>query len=366
MKQKRLKVLCLSQYQPNISPSMRYRIQQYLPLLAESNIDIVFAPFASHHLQSVLYRYGFTAKKVLYIIESIVRWIPKLLQHADIILVQRGASLIGPPIVERLLAQYKPMVFDFDDAIFLHTPSKYSGMWANIVRPKRKAEYLMRYSDSVMAGNEYLASYARLYNSQVFVVPTALDTQKYTPSTKSTQALLTIGWIGTPATTSFIEPIIPALTTLADILPFRFLTVGADKPLTIPNIECEHRSWSDQKEIADFQDIDIGLYPIPENEWSKGKCGLKAIQYGSVAIPTVCTPFGVNRQIVMHEVTGLYARTNNEWIQAISTLILDSKMRNTMGIKARQFIQDHYDIDIYARTIADILWNTYEQKSKKV
>lgn len=353
-----MRIVCLTAYQPTLGAGPRYRVWQYTSLLAHHGITLQFVPFASPQLHAILYQPHHMLSKVRAILQSLVRWLPKLNTTADAIIVQREATLIGPPIIETWLSRRYPVIFDFDDAIFLPRSKAHHGRVAQWARPGNKTDTLLRLSSAVLAGNRYLATYARHHATNVHVLPTTVNCDQFQPITQTRHALPTLGWIGSHSTTPYLAAIVPALQQVAQSRRFRLLVVGADQPISIDGIECINRRWRLEDEIADFQSLDIGLYPVADDEWALGKCGLKAIQYGAVGIPSVCSPIGVNAEVIQDGRTGLYARTHAEWVQAICRLLDDATLRQQMGQAARQQVIEHYNMDTHGERLASIIKDT--------
>jgi glycosyltransferase involved in cell wall biosynthesis len=354
-----MKIACLTAYPPAIIAGPRYRLGQYAAALSRHGIAVDMIPFASARLQSVLYEPGKRLVKMGALLESLARWLPRLARTADLFFVQREAALIGPPIIERWLSRRYPMVYDFDDAIFLATDSVANGRLARWARPANKTIKLVQMSHAVLAGNDYLATFARQHATNVHVIPTTVDCELVRPRQTFVQAKIpTIGWIGSHSTAVYLERIVPALQQLARTYRFRLLIVGAGRPITIDSIECINLPWEAQRETSDFQSLDIGIYPLPETEWSLGKCGLKAIQYGAVGIPCVCTPIGVNREIVRDGQTGFLASSQAEWVTGLSQLLDDADLRKRMGAAAREHILAEYALDRHSERLISIMKDT--------
>lgn len=354
-----MKVVCLTPYQPAIAPGPRYRIVQYLPALQRHGISVEMVPFATGKLQEVLYSPGKRLAKVVALLDSLARWLPKVARTADLFFVQREAALIGPPLAERWLSRHRPVMYDFDDAIFLNTTSVVNGRLARWARPANKTMKLVQISHTVLAGNDYLAAFARQHASNVHVMPTTVNCDLVTPRSEPSPAKIpTIGWIGSHSTAPYLEAILPALQQLARRYRFRLLVVGAGRSISLDAAECINLPWEAQRETRDFQSLDIGIYPLPDTDWSQGKCGLKAIQYGAVGIPCVCSPIGVNRQIVRAGETGLFANSQEEWVAALSQLLDDAGLRRRMGAAAREHIAANYALDRHSDRLATIMKET--------
>ncbi len=358
-----LRVACLTAYQPLLVASTRYRIGQYIPILAQHNIHTDIIPFASRQLQTILYQPGRKFAKVIALLGSVMQWLPQVVRKADVVFVQREAALVGPPLMERWLRRRCPVIFDFDDAVFLAQTNGVNGKLGHWARPANKTAMLIRLSDLTLAGNTYLASYAQRFSSNVQIVPTTVDCRLVQPRIiHSDQKVVTLGWIGTNATAWYLNQIIPALEVLAEKHPFRLLIIGSNQSFQVAGAECINRTWNLEREVADLQDMDIGLYPVPDNEWSLGKCALKALQYGAVGIPTVCTPIGMNADVVQDGITGFYATSVAEWLARLAELIADPALRQRLGAAARTHVVEHYAHTNYGGTIADAIRTVFEQR----
>jgi glycosyltransferase involved in cell wall biosynthesis len=164
-----------------------------------------------------------------------------------------------------------------------------------------------------------------------------------------------VGWVGTHSTYQYLASIFSALQRLARAHRFRLKVVGAGRPITIPGVEVETPAWSLEREIADFQSFDIGLYPIVEDDWSLGKSGFKSVQYMAVGVPFVTTPVGACAEIGEPNVTHLFARTEDEWYAALSQLLSDENLRRRMGAAGRRHAVEHYTVAAQAQKLADVL-----------
>ena len=348
------KITCLTAYPPELTASVRYRVQQYEQGWQKHNIAIQYIPFASQQLQKILYQQGKMLHKSINVIRSAVQWLRRINHVADAVIVQREAVLIGPPLIERWFAYKKPIVFDFDDAIFLSNKSLRNGIWARLARPSNKTNQLINLSRTVWAGNRYLTDYAAQFNHNVMIVPTVVDCRIFHPRPRDAD-LCTLGWIGSHSTTSYLLQLGPVLERLAHKHRFRLLIVGASQPITIRGVQCINRSWQYEREVADFQTLDIGLYPIDHDEWALGKCGLKAIQYGAVGIPCVASAVGVNNEIVDDGRTGFLARSPDDWYSMLDQLLTSASLRKCLGTAARHHIVEHYSVERYQPIVTQSL-----------
>lgn len=233
-----------------------------------------------------------------------------------------------------------PFVFDFDDSVFL--PSQRG--WRSLVAQPESTRRLVQAASVVFAGNDYLAEYARRFSQSVEVIPTVVDTSAYKPVSRAVQEVPLIGWIGSPTTARYLEPLLGVLDELAKDLRFRVRIVGAGRSIRLSNVEVESPPWHAVHEEALFQDLDIGVYPLSDDAWSRGKCGFKAIQYMACGVPCVVSPVGVAAQIVRDGVDGLWATSREQWRRALATLIQDVGLRGRMAAAGPLRIEAAYSL----------------------
>ena len=326
------------------SPGQRFRIEQWEPILRQSGVEITYAPFESAELNAVLYQRGHTLDKVGAVMKSMRRRRAemKLVEGFDLIYLFREAALLGPPWFERTLAASGvPVVFDFDDAIFIAYKSPSNGYLSYLKFPNKTAE-ICRLSTHIMAGNQYLADYALENNPRVTLVPTTIDTEKYLPVDKSVEPeTITIGWSGSYSTIQHLDTIRDLLQELAKTEKFRLRVIGTPE-YDLPGVEVEAMQWRGASEVEDLSKIDIGLMPLPDDKWTRGKCGFKALQYMGLAIPCIISPVGVNTTIVRDGENGFLADTTPEWIEKIKLLLHSPELRRKLGQAGRETVEREY------------------------
>ena len=338
------------------SPGQRFRIEQWEPILLESGVGITYAPFESEELRSVLYSGGNTVAKIGGVIGSMKRRSGELgsLSNFDLVYVFREAALLGPPWFERKIARSGvPMVFDFDDAIFFSYKSPSNGYLSYLKFPGKIAE-ICRLSAHVMAGNEFLADYARANNDNVTIIPTTIDTDKYEFVERADDPeIVTIGWSGSFSTIQHLDTIRDVLQELAASEKFRLRVIGTPV-YGLPGVDVEAMKWRSETELDDLREIDIGLMPLPDDNWSKGKCGLKALQYMALGVPSICSPVGVNSTIVRDGENGFLAGSKAEWIEKIKLLIHSPEMRRNFGRAARETVERGYSAKVVAPRVLQV------------
>ncbi|MBK9316901.1 MAG: glycosyltransferase family 4 protein [Acidobacteria bacterium] len=271
----------------------------------------------------------------------------------------REAALLGPAVIERVLGWTRvPVVFDFDDAVFVSYVSPSNGYLSKLKFPGKTAG-VCRLSAHVMAGNSYLADYARRYNPNVTIIPTTIDTEKYLPLTNTplktgNRKLETvIGWSGSFSTVQHLDTLRGALLRLGQSEKFGMRVIGTTV-YRLNGIEVEAMPWRSATEVEDLQAIDIGVMPLPDDDWSRGKCGLKALQYMALGIPTICSPVGVNTEIIQDGVNGFIADSEEEWVAKLKRLIHSPELRHEIGMAGRKTVEERYSAAVQAPRVFEV------------
>ena len=333
---------------PSEGASNRYRVEQYLPYLKLKNISYVLRPFWSSCAFKVLFNNGYFMKKLYYFILGTIRRIIDLffLSRYDLVFIHREAYPVGGAFFETILSNLrKPFIFDFDDAIFLFASSPQNNFAINYKNPLKIAK-IIKMSNGVIAGNGYLADFALKYNPIVWVVPTSIDTDKYRNNLnkQNKHGDVIIGWIGSVTTLGFLDPMVNVFTRLSSRFPnVKFKIIGGE--FSVPGLSNVVSSpWSIERELDDLKTFDIGIMPMPDNEWTRGKCGFKAIIYMSMGIPCVCSAVGVNNEIITNGVNGFLVNAEDEWLDRLSFLINHDQQRREMGARARIVAEENFSV----------------------
>lgn len=339
-----MRVLALVPGLYDISPSQRYRIEQWEPLLRERGVEITYEPFESPELNTLLYQQGQIAKKLMLVAEGFSRRysVVQTARDYDLVYILREAALLGPPMFEKMV--YKtgvPIVFDFDDAIFVSYRSPSNG-YLSYLKFASKTKTICRLASHVMVGNPYLAEYARQVHDRVTVIPTTIDTQRYrVPPPNNSNGPLVIGWTGSHSTVQHLDTLRSALKKLAAREKFRLRVIGTPV-YDCPPIDVEAMRWRAKTEVDDLQPIDIGIMPLPDDKWSRGKCGAKALQFMGLGIPTVASPVGVNTDIIQDGENGFLANTEDEWVDKLTRLLREPELRHRLGQAGRITVEQKY------------------------
>jgi glycosyltransferase involved in cell wall biosynthesis len=334
--------------------SVRFRVSQFLPALSAAGFDVDLHPLFDTTLFRMLYRPGHVAEKATALLARTLDRVKALRDHYDLALIHREAYPIGPPLIERWLAKRVPIVYDFDDAVYLPNTSDANRMIGFLKRPDKIAE-VVRLSTEVMAGNAHLGNYARRYSSHVNVVPTCVDTTVWRPAVDAVRSgPPVIGWIGTPTTTPYLMGLQDVFSALAKEHDFVLRVSGSVAPVEIRGVRVDNQPWTLPGEIALFNTCDIGVYPLPNDEWTLGKCGFKAIQFMACGVPVVASPVGVNNQIIEHGVSGLLANTEAEWRDHLRALLIDREIRQRIGAAGRARIEAQYSLHATAPAVVSV------------
>lgn len=336
------KVLIVTPHRPDRSPSQRFRFEQYLLFLSEKNYHFDWSYLVSEKDDKYFYKPGNYFKKGLFFVKCfLIRFKDLLIAHKyDLIFIQREAMFIGTSFFERQLAKRSKLIFDFDDSIFEQDTVGANKLLGWLKNP-RKVDHITKAAHLVIVGNEYLAHYAKKWNNNIHIIPTTIDLNHHNVEHKQSEKV-TIGWTGSFSTLPYFENLIPVLEKIKNKYPQINFKIIADSDKYYPEINTKVTRWNKDTELEELNSIDIGIMPLPDNKWTRGKCGFKGLQYMSINIPCVMAPVGVNNQIVNHGVNGFLASNNNEWLETLSKLIEDKELRTRIGNLGKVTIVENY------------------------
>jgi glycosyltransferase involved in cell wall biosynthesis len=357
----RLRILALSPV-PYEGAGCRFRISQYVPYLSTQGIDVTVAPFYDQEFFRLVYDSRRYARKAMMFVKQTVARVAAIAQAGryDAIWIYREAMPIGPPLLEWLLSvRRRPLLYDFDDAVFLANTSE-ANRFLSALKCPQKTDWIIRRADQVIAGNEYLARHARALNRSVQVVPTPVDTDVFVPRPDrgAADAPPVIGWIGTPTTAAYLRPLADPLAALARQHAFVFRVSGGGDALSFPGVSIERPAWSLEQEVALFNTCDIGVYPMPDDDWARGKSGFKAIQFMACGVAVVASPVGINVEIIEDGVNGFLASSTADWERKVGVLLADPELRRRLGAAGRRTVEARYSVRVNAPRIAAALRGT--------
>lgn len=341
-------------------PASRFRVEQYQKHLRERQIvyrNLYTTPskygWAPRNIVGTPLALPFVIFSILAITAQRIIQIVCFARRYDAIVLQRDLLYrVHVPFLEALLFWYTAdlrrnkklrVVFDVDDAIFLTKSGERSPAL------DRKLKYICSHCDAIIAGNKYLSSYFEKL-APTFVIPTVVDcVGTYVPIARTHSGKCpVVGWTGLATNLSALRAIVPALQQLAKLSKFKLLVItnaGIVAPITEGGFPVEVRAWTPDREISDLQEIDIGIMPLLDDSWSRGKCGFKLIQYMALAIPAVASDVGVNGEIIASRDIGRLAKSESEWVRGLSELLANPELRHECGQRARDAIVARYSVE---------------------
>lgn len=344
-----IKLIILSPYPLNQAPSQRFRFEQYFNCFQENKISITHQSFLDSNTWNVFYKKGFLLHKFWGILKGIFKrfFLIFSIHRYDLVFIHRETCFIGGAFFEFIYSNLnRNIIFDFDDAIWLRDVSKANDSLGWLKHPEKTSK-IISYSKLIIAGNAYLAKYAKKYNSNVVIIPTTIDINyHYRKNQKSLKDKIIIGWTGSSTTNRHLKILLSVIHKLKIHYKEKIMFV------MISNIPLEDTlglinfiPWNKQTEIDDLLNFDIGIMPLPDDEWTRGKCGFKGLQYMALEIPTIMSPVGVNTEIIQDGENGFLAATEQEWIQKLSLLIESPELREKLGKAARKTIVEKYSVE---------------------
>lgn len=361
-----MRILLLLPYAWDTSPSQRFRIEQWFPELKAAGVELEVAALLTQDEQRTLYGKGGAARKGIMLTGALLRRLGQLRgsRRYDAIWLHRAAFPVGPPFLERWLARSgTPVILEFDDAIYLTHTSAANERWRAFKCASKTAE-LCGLSRHVVVGNEYLAEYARRFNANVSIIPTTIDVDAYQPRAEyADNDPVVIGWSGSGTTAAHLRTLDRVLQRVAAQTNVRVHVMGVDD-YSLEGVDTRAVRWSPAVELPELRQFDIGVMPLPDEEWARGKCALKALQYMALGIPTVTAPVGVNGKIIQDGRNGLLASTEDEWVERLVALVQDVQMRERIGRAGRETVVREYSTNAQVPHVRRVLEQVCGQRSQ--
>lgn len=344
-----MKILFVHPYPPGEAPSQRFRFEQYLSFLDEKNVQYRRAPFWNDAGWAVLYSRGNLLYKVWALLGGLYRRyrLFRNLESYDYVFIHREIDPLGIRLFRRMLARRmrrNQLIFDLDDAIWIPNSSK-SNRFMERFRNWDQAPALAAMAGMVSGGNDYLCRWAESCGAQTSVIPTTIDTRNlHNRLQNQDTGKICIGWTGTHSTLFYLEEYMPLLRRVLDRNENAELAVICDTKPAFLQQGMRWIPWNKSREIEDLMQFHIGLMPLAEDAWAKGKCGFKALQYMALGIPALVSPVGVNTRIVDDGINGFICDTTAEWEDRLNRLISDKELRIRMGGATRGKIEREYSV----------------------
>lgn len=349
-----IRATCVMPYPLDSVPSQRFRWEQWAPGLRKSGVHLDFVTFATPELHKARAS-GTGARAVGLALARFPAWLREVSRHSrpDVLIVHRNAALAGPPIVELALRRSGvPFVYDLDDAIYL-PPESGDTLLRRLLRADWRVSVLAKRASLVSVGSPVLADYVARHTDRYCLWPTTISLHDYPVRSFAEPAhgVPVIGWTGSHSTAKYLAWLLPVLREVQRIRPFKLLVVGATVPLD--GLEGECIRWTPEEEVRQVHRMDIGLMPLPDTPWTRGKCALKALQYLAVGVPAIVSDVGVNRDAVPDGTCGYVVRSEREWVDRLLQLLGDPAMRRRMGEAGRRHVEMNYSGEAWAPRIAD-------------
>ena len=340
-----MKILALTRYE-SLGASSRYRFYQYFPYLREKGCTITSqALLSNNYIKHLYYNHPFPLASIF---TSYLKRIYLLLQKNkfDLIWLQQEAFPWFPWWFEQLLVGARvPVVVDYDDAFF-HRYDLNSSFLVKILLGK-KIDNVMKNANRIIVGNEYLADRAKKNNCQnIEVIPTVVDLSRYRVKSNYKSDKFTIGWIGSPKNVKYLQKIENVFNFFHED-EYQFVFIGIEE-IELDNSNYIVKKWDERTEVDEIRNFDVGIMPLTDNPWERGKCGFKIIQYMACGIPVVASPVGVNTDIIEHGINGFLAYSDDEWKEYLIKLKNDVYLRENMGMNGRKKIEKQYSDCIIA------------------
>lgn len=340
MKDRPRKILFLTISGPK-GASARYRAYQFVPFLEEAGFAVEAAP--PRWRRTGLMRFFARRTEESELLAKAAA--------AEVVVIQK--RLLSRGFIRRLTAAGTPYVFDFDDAIF--TSARGPRSLPTQLRVIARLTSTLRGAACAIAGNEYLAEYARAFARRVDVLPTSVDVRRYAVKDSYATPSLDLGWVGSQVTFPYLNLLQPVLSRLSAQLPGLRLTVVADQDYAMPGVSVRNVRWNEDTEAATISSFDIGLMPLDDSPWTRGKCSLKALQYMAAGVPAVCSAVGANLDILENGMDGFLCTTHDEWRDTILRLAADPELRRAVGRRGRAKVERSYSVERTAPKFIELI-----------
>lgn len=346
-----IRVLGLALYGP-LAASTRHRLGQFVPGLAEQGIVLELSSL----LGDDYLRQRFHGGAVPWAAMARAGWrrlADLRARRHDLSILHCELYPLMPGWLERSLLGGRPYIYDFDDAFYL----KYRGGRLRRLRPLLGGKFntVIQGAAAVTAGNRTLQHYAAGLNGTSMMLPTVVDTERYFPKPRRRGSTFTVGWIGSPSTAKYLGELVDPLTQLGREGAVRLVVIGGRAPI-IPRIEVSELDWSEASEVELINGLDVGVMPLPDNDWTRGKCAFKLIQYMACGVPVIGSPVGANVDVVEPS-CGFLASSADQWITALRELRDNSGLAKEMGRAGRERVITHYSLRRTLPLLAETIRN---------
>ena len=358
----RKRIIIICPHPERVAPAQRLKYEQYFDYLRDNGYILTISPFMTRSFWDIVYKRGNLHLKVFWTLFGYIKRIFDLIRipFYDGVYVFLWVAPLGPPIFEWIAGLVsKKIVYDIDDLVFLK-PKNEVNPYTSFLKSKNNSIYLMKKADHVITCTPYLDKFVKKYNLHTTDISSTINTHLYRPKNnyEIVDRKITLGWSGSFSTSKYLYLLTPVFHRLKEKYDFRLVVMG-DTDFYIEGIDLETIPWKESHEVKVISQFDIGLYPLPDEEWVYGKSGLKALQYMALGIPTIATAIGTNFRIIHHGESGFLVKTEDEWYETIVKLIEDQSLRERIGTKAALRVEKYYSVNANKNTYLDIFNKTY-------
>jgi glycosyltransferase involved in cell wall biosynthesis len=347
-----VRVLALTPNLYGVSPGQRSSIEVWEKVLEPAGITLDHSPFETQRLRRLIYRPGRSGAKAAELARAYGRRLRSLsiVDDYDAVLVYREAALVGPELIERIVARRKPVIYQLDDPLYIPYRSPFSG-WFSYLKFFGKVGRICRLSRVVIVNSSYHREYASRFNRDVRQIPSVVDADVYRREPRGgADGPVCIGWSGSSSTADNLRVIAEPMRHVARRLEVRLRLIGVREP-PFGGVETTAVPWRAETEVDELRALDIGLLPLPPTEWNKRKFFLKLVQYMALGIPAVCTPLGATTEVVEQGRTGFLADTPERWVESLERLATDPRLRTEIGERAAEKAHREYTVQANAEKI---------------
>jgi glycosyltransferase involved in cell wall biosynthesis len=345
-------------------PGQRYRFEQWQPHLEAAGIRTEVRELLTSAEQDTLHSWRSPRAKAVVVARSLMRALATLpeCRRYDVVWIYRTLLVAGPPWVEKLLARRAPpIVYEFDDAIWL-TKTFDANRAFSFLKFSGKTADICRLASAVIVSNDSLASYARGFNDDVTVVSSTVDVERYTPIVRKLGGPLVLGFSGSPTTIEYMSLVAGPIRRVAEQHPLQLRVMGAE--FELPGVDLTVSRWTPERELDELRSYDVGLMPLADDPWTRGKGAMKALLYMSVGVPVVASPVGVTTDVIQHDVNGLLCRTEDDWVEALGRLATDPELRRRLGRAGRETVEKRFSPAAQVPRVVSVLQRAASRGSR--
>lgn len=359
-------MLVICPHPEDMAPGQRLKYEQYFGYFRDNGIEVVVKPFMSVRFQNIVYKKGRFVEKVGWTLLGYWQRFLLLfsLRRFDVLYVFLWVTPFGPPFFEWLYTKLgKRIIYDIDDLVYLPGIKSDVNPLVTNLKGRSKPFFMMKKADHVISCTPYLDSIVRKYNQHSTDISSTIDTERYRPKTdyRITNGKLVLGWSGSVSTIKHLRLLEPVFKRMKEEgWVFKLLVMG-DERFTLPGIDVEALPWNKEQETAVIKRFDIGLYPLPDEQWVYGKSGLKALQYMAMGVPTVAAAIGTNFRIIEDGYNGFLVKNEDEWIISLKKLANDEDLRRKIGQNGAEVVEKKFSIHANRDTYLDIIKNVIHQ-----